>query len=108
LEGDVVAGNQHQIADEGDTITLRVVWRNAAGQLATPDSTLFAQRTPTQTATGGTNTTTGWTTVSPGVQTRNVTLNSPGLWRFEARAAGNGVFDAQTVTVDAQRSRVRV
>lgn len=103
-----MAGNQHQIADEGDIITLRVVWRNTAGQVATPDSTLFAQRTPTQTSTGGTTTTTGWTTVSPGIQTRTVTLNAPGLWRFEARGAGNGVGDVQTFTVDAQRSRVRV
>lgn len=103
-----MAGNQHQVVDEGDTITLRVVWRNTAGQLATPDSTLFAQRTPSQTSTGGTHTTSGWTTASAGVQTRTVTLNSPGLWRFEARAAGNGVFDAQTITVDAQRSQVRV
>lgn len=104
-----MSGNNHLIVDEGDTITLTFTFRDNSGALVTPGTTTFAQRTPTQTETGGTTTTTGWTTVSTGVQSRTVTLSTPGLWQFEARGSGlNSDSGVQTVTIDVRRSNVRV
>lgn len=101
-------GNQYAVVDEGDTFLLSVTWRNSSGVLATPTTTTYAQRTPTQTETSGTAVTTGWTTASTGVQTRTILFNAPGLWSIEARGAGNNVDDVQRYFFDVQRSRVRV
>lgn len=103
-----MSGNNHAIVDEGDTVTITVTWRNQSGALTTPSTTTWASRTPTQTEAGGTTTTTGWTTASTGVQTRTQAFTVPGLHRFEARGAGNGVDDVQTFAFDVRRSTVRV
>jgi hypothetical protein len=104
-----MSGNQHTIADEGDTVTLTVTWRNASGTLTTPSTNTYAVRTPAQTEAGATAAvTTGWTTASTGIQTRTVLLNVAGLWRIECRGAGNGVDDVQVFTYDVRRSLVRV
>lgn len=102
-----MSGNNHQIANENDTVLLTFTFYNTAGVLATPTTTTFAQRTPAQAETGGTAVTTGWTTASTGVQTRTVALTSPGLWRFEARGVGNSVDDVQTYTIDVRRAVIR-
>ena len=96
----------HATADEGDTITLTATFRNADGDLATPITTTFAQRTPTQTEDEATSATTGWTTASTGVKTRTVALTTPGLWRFEARGEGNGVDEVHTFAYDVRASLV--
>jgi hypothetical protein len=103
-----MSGNNHTVVQEGDTYTLTVTFRTRAGALATPTTTTYAQRTPAQTETTGTAVTTGWTTASTGVQTRDIVFNTPGLWCIEARGAGNSVDDVQQFYFDVQRSVVRV
>lgn len=95
-----MSGENHQIADQGDTIRLTAVFTNMAGQLANPTTVTFAQRTPTQTATGGTTTTSGNTNTSTGVYIRDVALASAGLWQFEMRGTGNGVDQVVRYAVD--------
>jgi hypothetical protein len=101
-----MSGNNHIIADEGDTVLLTVVWRTPAGVLATPTTTTFVTRTPSQTAAQSTSVTTGWTAASVGVQTRNVVLSTEGLWQFECRGAGASIDDVQTFAYDVRKSMV--
>jgi len=103
-----LTGNNHLIFDEGDVYLMDVTFYNTSGALTTPSSTTFAQRKPSQTETGGTAVTTGWTTVSTGRLTRPITLDEPGLWRLEARGAGNSVDQRYTFAIEVRRSAVRV
>lgn len=103
-----MSGNNHLVLDEGDVWLMRVYFYNTSGALATPTTTTFAQRKPSQDETSGTTSTSGWTTVSTGYLTRSVTLDEPGLWRFEARGAGNSVDQREVFSVEVRRSAVRV
>lgn len=95
-----MSGENHQIADQGDTVRLTARFRNQAGALTNPSTVTFAQRTPTQTATGGTSTGTGTTNTSTGIYIRDVALTSPGLWQFELRGVGNGVDQVVRYAID--------
>lgn len=102
-----MAGNNHVIVDEGDTYLLTVTWRTPAGVLATPTTTTYVIRTPSQTlATATAGITTGWTTASTGVQTRNILFSLEGLHVVECRGAGASVDDVQVFTFDARKSLV--
>lgn len=101
-----MTGNNHQTVPLGSVRTIEVYWFNQAGALATPSTTTWAQRKPTQTEADRTAVTTGWTTVSTGRQTRDVTLDEPGLWSCEARGAGNSVDDVQQFFIEVIDTRV--
>lgn len=101
-----MTGNNHTIVPLGAVRTIEVYWFNQAGALATPSTTTWAQRKPTQTEADRTVVTTGWTTVSTGRQTREVTFNEAGLWSAEARGAGNSVDDVQQFFIEVIDTRV--
>lgn len=101
-----MSGNNHLIVNEGDTYLLTVTWRTAAGVLATPSTTTFVQRTPSQTLAQATSVATGWTTASTGIQTRPILFNAEGLWQIECRATGNSVEDVQVFAFDVRKSAV--
>jgi hypothetical protein len=103
-----MSGNNHLIVDEGDTRRVTMTFANAAGVLTNPITVTWAQRTPTQTETGGTAVTAGWTNVSAGVYTREVAFTVPGLYFCEARDTGNGVDQREMFTIEVRRSMVRV
>jgi hypothetical protein len=64
-------------------------------------------RTPSQNVAGvAAGVTTGWTTASTGVMTRNVVFNAEGLWSIECRGVGNSVDGVQTFTFDVKKSAV--
>lgn len=101
-----MSGTQFDTANVGDTVLLTFTFRNTSGTLTTPATTTFKQRKPSQTTSTSTTTTSGWTTASTGVQTRTVSIDEAGLWRFEALGAGNSVDDLQVHTIEAFASRV--
>jgi len=101
-----VSGDQFQTAQVGDTVLLTFTFRNNSGTLTTPSTTTFKQRKPSQTTAESTTTTSGWTTASTGVQTRTVSLDESGLWRFEALGAGNSVDDLQYHSIEVFPSKV--
>jgi hypothetical protein len=103
-----MSGNNHLIVDEGDTRRVTMTFVNATGVLTNPSTVTWAQRTPTQTETGGTSVTTGWTNASTGVYTREVSFTVPGLYFCEARGSGAGVDQRETFTIEVRRSMVRV
>lgn len=101
-----MSANNHLTVALGKVVTIEVFWYNQSGALATPSTTTWAQRIPTQAQADRTAVTTGWTTVSTGRQTRLVTLSVAGLWSCEARGVGNGVDDVRTFFFDVVDTRV--
>jgi hypothetical protein len=95
-----MSGDNHQIADQGDTVRLTATFRNTSGALTNPSTITFAQRTPTQTAAQATVTTSGNTNVSTGIYVRDVPLATAGLWQFEMRGTGNSVDQVIRYAVD--------
>lgn len=89
----------HQIAEQGDTIRISAVFTNMVGVLTNPTTVTFAQRTPVQTAAAGT-TTTSVTNSSTGNYYKDVSLTVPGLWRFEMRGVGNNVDQVVPYAID--------
>jgi hypothetical protein len=95
-----MSGENHQIADQGDTVRLTATFTNFAGALTNPTTVTFVQRTPTQTVGQATSTTSGNTNTSTGVYIRDVPLTAAGLWQFELRGAGNNVDQVIRYAVD--------
>lgn len=101
-----MTGNNHQTVPLGAVRRIEVFWYNTSGALATPSTTTWAQRKPSQTEAARTTVTSGWTTVSTGRQTRDVTFDEAGLWSCECRGTGNSVDDVQSFFFDVIDSRV--
>lgn len=101
-----MSGNNHATVPLGAVRKITCYWYDVDGALATPSTTTWAQRGPSDLLSERTTTTSGWTTVATGHQTRTVTFDEVGLWSGEARGAGNDVDDVQCFFFDVIDTRV--
>lgn len=87
----------------GDAITLTAEFRDSAGALADPTDVTLEVKTPGRTVATYRYSTAGITKSSTGVYTKNISMTSGGLWKYEWQGTGTvAVVGNGTINVEDQ------